>query len=934
MVERSPRPSTVEEGTPLIRGNDSDQGSEVGRKSTWSERISSLVQEPLTPLTKVLLIFVLILLLLSSVFIGLFAGAQHKLNVERGRHPGDGYPIPGPPSTTTITTTATWTRTATETAIETETETETETDRETITFTRTRGGGGASTTTEVSTTISTSTQTSTVTETQTSVTTTTVGLPGPTPPSRDQPCLTPECIVLAGTILSSLDMAQDPCENFYDYANGGWLKAHPLPADKSTFGNFEALAQQNKQIIQRVLESDEVPEDFSSSADKEILRKLRNFYASCLDEGKLDDLGTLPLLQVVRTVRRLYREDDTDIGTKEDMTSSKGLTAALAYLHSRGMDAFFSFAIEGDAGDDPDYMVLWFYQPPLGLPTKEYYEEEAIVDVYREVVESLFYTLSEEDEALQQVQEQSQSTFSIKNDEVTYWPPWPWPPWDDDGNEPGKNPGDDKPTNRSRQARKLAKKVVEFETKIAAASLDLDVLYQDPVATYNPRTIDHFTESLPQIHFPTYFSALTPRAYPDRVIVTYPDYLKSLRELLDETPSGVIEGYLITRAALKLSPFLGKSTKAWQAHRKLEEVLTGIKKGALGDRGEYCLSRVEEALGFASGRYFVNETFGGDSKERGTKVITDIVDAFKVSLPNVQWMDKKSAKAAAEKADNIRVKVGYPLSPDTKNPESILRYYSNVKVDKNTFFDNMISAAASAQSKKWLQLGKTRNPNTWEMFPSTVNAYFNPPANEIVFPAGILQPPFFHKSWPAYLSYGAFGHVASHELTHAFDSAGRLYNQNGKLEQWWTDATNAGFKKKQDCIVKQYSEYTIDDGKGGKIHVNGNLTSGENIGDTGLIQAYRAWKANFEDSFKAGNEYLLPGLDFTREQLFFISFARIWARNIKPEAAVQRIRSDPHSPTRYRVDGTVSNIPEFAKAFKCSSKAKLNPPRDKQCIFW
>jgi len=215
-----------------------------------------------------------------------------------------------------------------------------------------------------------------------------------------------------------------------------------------------------------------------------------------------------------------------------------------------------------------------------------------------------------------------------------------------------------------------------------------------------------------------------------------------------------------------------------------------------------------------------------------------------------------------------------------------------------------------------------------------VNAYFNPPSNEIVFPAGILEPPFFSHDWPSYLSYGAFGQVAAHELTHAFDSAGRLYNQEGKLENWWTNASNAGFQIKQECIEAQYSAYTVDDGKGGVIHVNGNLTSGENIGDTGLIQAYRAWKAQYSDSFQGGNEFLLPGMNYTREQLFFISFGRIWGNTMKTAAQVQRVRTDPHSPNIYRVDGTVSNIPEFAAAFNCPKGAKLNPPPEKQCLFW
>jgi len=276
----------------------------------------------------------------------------------------------------------------------------------------------------------------------------------------------------------------------------------------------------------------------------------------------------------------------------------------------------------------------------------------------------------------------------------------------------------------------------------------------------------------------------------------------------------------------------------------------------------------------------------------------------------------------------------FPLSPDTRDPRSLVSYYTLVKVHVDTFFDNMLSATASDVYKMWQRLGKSRNPDEWEMKPATVNAYYNPTANEIVFPAGILQPPFFSLEWPGYLSYGSFGMVAAHELTHAFDSAGRLYNQRGKLEEWWTRETSDAYQIRQDCIVEQYSAYTVDDGRGGVLHVNGNLTSGENIGDTGLIQAYRAWKAQYEDSYDAGHEYLLPGLDYTREQLFFISFARTWAINNRAADAVQRVLTDPHSPNRYRTEGTVFNIPEFAEAFQCSKWAKLNPPLEERCIFW
>ncbi|KAK7049256.1 hypothetical protein VNI00_005857 [Paramarasmius palmivorus] len=867
MADRLPRPSTDQESAPLLRDPDEEElNSEREENQSLTDRLNAIAQEPLTPLTKCLLILVLILLVLAAVFIGLFAGVQHKLNVERGKHEQ-----PQPPTTVTHTATSTATATATETA----------------------------------------TSTSTATATSTKISTTTAIPPSPTNKPEIPTCLDADCIILSASILSSLDTSQDPCENFYDYANGGWLKSHPLPADKGSFGNFEKLAQDNGVVIREILESSD---NGTSPYDKQVLLKLRGLYQSCLNENQLDEIGQEPLLDFLHTLKDLYRGKGTPLSSNEEKNET-GLTAALAFLHSRGIGGLFGFDIEGDVGVDPNHMVLWFSQPELGLPSKEYYQDDDVREIYQDVLEKLLLAVTddEEDYEAKRTPKKGSSSMVVQTDNS--WPPWPWPPWGGDGDD---DDGGKKPSSPAKKARKLAKKILKFESLIANASLDLEILQGDPIATYNPAPISNLTKALPQIDFPAYFSSFAPRNFPEQVILTHPPYAKSLSSILDQTSSDVIEAYLMVRAALSLSPNLGMSTDAWKAQRSLVEALTGIKKGAVGDRAEYCVRQVEEAMGFAAGRFFVNETFAGESREKGTKVITDIVKAFGKSLKNIDWMDKESAKAAREKAEAIRVKVGYPLSPDTNNARSIAMYYRLVDIHKDKYFQNVLSASINDEVKRWFQLGKQRDPESWEMYPSMVNAYFNPPANEIVFPAGILQPPFFQKDWPGYLSYGAFGHVAAHELTHAFDSAGRLYNQDGKLEEWWTNSTSEGYQEKLDCIVKQYNGYTIDDGKGGKVHVNGNFTSGENIGDTGLIQAYRAWKAQYRES----------------EQLFFISNARIWARSMKPAAAVQRIRTDPHSPNNYRVDGTVYNIPEFAEAFKCPKGSKLNPAPEKQCIFW
>jgi len=288
-------------------------------------------------------------------------------------------------------------------------------------------------------------------------------------------------------------------------------------------------------------------------------------------------------------------------------------------------------------------------------------------------------------------------------------------------------------------------------------------------------------------------------------------------------------------------------------------------------------------------------------------------------LNGAEWMDKGTTRKAIEKVHNIVQKVGYPTrSPDIMDPPTLQRFYESVNVSSNTFFSNSMAMRRFSVDDEWSALGKPVDRYQWGMSVPTVNAYYNPPGNEIVFPAGIMQFPVFDVNVPAYVSYGAFGSVAGHELSHAFDSTGRHYDQTGKFEDWWTNATIGAFKAKTDCFVKQYSNFTVPGPESKPLHVNGRLTLGENIADAGGLSAsFQAWKRRAHERPNMD----LPGLEhFTHDQLYFVSYASWWCGKTRKNTAINRIYTDPHAPKWARILGTMSNSREFRESFQCMIK--------------
>ncbi|BEI97230.1 hypothetical protein CcaverHIS631_0208190 [Cutaneotrichosporon cavernicola] len=885
-----PRPSTDQEDAPLLEREDGDE------RENSNSGVSVLDPTQLNNREKVLAILVLVLVAIAGTFIGLFASTEVALKKERAHSP-------------TVTTTVTR------------------------------------------------------------------DLPAPTGKPPKPVCTTPECVTAAAEIIRSIDVSADPCDDFYAFANGGWLEANSIPADRGIYGQFHSVADRNKKTLLKIIDSIHL-EGAGFDAETDNLRKLKDTYTSCIDVDKLNERGAEPLLPLVKEVvgamgsfdvnpmpdseslvdeafwagsytpdyevpewlraTALTRKDiahhlrnagkvevaaqpaalEFDETVVEPDRKQK-ITKALAFLHARGVDALLNFIIEGDAGgDNSQIQSLYFYQSFGGLPSKQYYKEKPILDLYQSVISGVLKSVAEESLASNDKRDLLKDILQEAAEEG--WP-WPWPGGDKD--DPVKTEPLDKRMD------KLAAKVVNFERKIAMAGADPEYLF-NPSFSYNPYTAKDVQRALPFLDLGAYLSAMAPRKFPSKIVVSHPPYLKKIAKLVEEVPDHVLSAYFVSKLAMTYGGALGPKTEIRKQVKTLSNVLSGVKPGTEENRQDICLSAVDGIVGFIAGREFVQAAFSPEAKADGEHIINSIIQAFYDKLPRIMWMDEKSAMAAQKKARAIIPKVGYPLSPNTTDPNSIRNWYQNVPIVADDYFGNVLGSEIMDNRRAWLTLGRERNRNTWEMYPQTVNAYYSPPDGEIVFPAGILQPPFYSYDWPSHLKYGAFGAVAAHELTHAFDNSGAQYDEQGRLRDWWTNKTIKAFEERAQCVSRQYSKYFVLDDNENKVYVNGNLTNGEDIADSGLAQAYAAWKADSKHPEQ------LPGLDYTPEQLFFIAFGRIWATLTRPATAVARVRTDPHSPPYWRVIGTLRDNDAFHKAFNCKPGSPMNPPKSEQCSLW
>lgn len=452
-----------------------------------------------------------------------------------------------------------------------------------------------------------------------------------------------------------------------------------------------------------------------------------------------------------------------------------------------------------------------------------------------------------------------------------------------------------------KDAAKLAPKVVELEKQLAGASVARADL-RDPNKTYHKIDRAGLMKTSPDLHWDLWLDAAGGVGV-TAISVETPDVFKKFNTIIKKTPITVLKAWLSFSAIHNFSRQLDTTTSAADFDL-FGRTLSGQKEPEV--RWKQCVRATDNALGQVVGRVWVEGNFPGDSKSIALNTISEIEQAFEKGLPGLAWMDDATRVAAVAKVHAITNKVGYPDN---------WRSYDTLKVQSNTYFENVIAANRFENDRQFAKVAKPVDRAEWLMNPPAVNAYYNATLNEIVFPAGILQPPFFKREWPAALNYGAIGMVMGHELTHGFDDEGRKFDPEGRLKEWWSPEVTARYEERAACVQKQYDGYEIQPG----LNVNGALTLGENIADLGgLALSYRAFHAHTD--LPPAN---IPGL--SEDQAFFVAFAQGWCNVISPEFSKVLALSDPHSPGRYRVNGPASDTPAFAQAFNCAEGSKMRP---------
>jgi len=545
------------------------------------------------------------------------------------------------------------------------------------------------------------------------------------------------------------------------------------------------------------------------------------------------------------------------------LKSLKEVEKEVAHLHTNGVHPLFYFFAGADEKNS-SMEIANLYQGGLGLPDVSYYTND--------------------DEASKKLraayQEHIAKMFELK--------------------------GDDAAT-----AKKEAAQVMDLETKLAKISFTRKET-RVPEKNYNKMSLADLEKTAPGFDWKTYFEQLgLPK--PGDINVSQLPFFQSMSKLAQKTPLDQWKAYLMWKLLSDAAPFLNKAFVE-ENFNFYGKTMSGQQK--MRPRWKRVMGTTSSGLGEALGKLYVEKYFPAESKAYMLNLVENLRKAFAERIKKLDWMSPDTKEKALAKLDAITVKVGYPDK---------WRDYSSLEIVPGNYFQNVMNASRFSFKRNLNKIGKPVDKTEWGMTPQTVNAYYNPSNNEIVFPAGILQPPFFNKDADDAVNYGAIGVVIGHEMTHGFDDQGRKYDKEGNMNEWWTKEDAQRFKAKTKKLAALYNHYTILD----SLHVDGELTMGENIADLGGLNiSYDAFK-------KALNGKTPAPIDgFSADQRFFMSYAQVWRQNIRPKELAKRLKTDVHSPGEARVNVPTFNLDAFNKAFHIKKGDKLYIPKDKRAYIW
>ncbi|MDE2261035.1 MAG: M13 family metallopeptidase [Gammaproteobacteria bacterium] len=639
-----------------------------------------------------------------------------------------------------------------------------------------------------------------------------------------------------------LDTHASPAQSFYQFANGGWQKSHPIPAAYSTWGTFNILQVRNETIIRQLIQDAAK----AHAPDGSAAQKVGDFYASGMDEQLIDRLGIGPLSPELDGIAGIRNLSD--------------LQREVAQLQMIGVDAMFGIGEMQDFKDSSRVIGV-AGQGGIGLPDRDYYlkQDPKFKQIRAEYVAHLT------------------RTFQLLGD------------------------------GRQLAARE-AGIVMTIETGLAKASMSR-VQQRDPRAIYHVMTLVQLDRATPNFSWSEYFREI---GYPQitSINLAMPEFFGALGKDLRSVPLEQWKIYLRWRLIDAFAPYLSKPFV--DENFRMQSAVTGAQK--LLPRWQRVVNAEDDALGFAVGKLYVEKEFPPSSKAQVLEILHGIRAALKGDLATLPWMTPTTRKAALVKLDLMGERIGYPDK---------WRDYSTLRIDRGPYVLNVMRANEFEQKRELNKVGKPVDHDEWFMTPQEVNAYYDPSMNNINFPAGILQPPFFDPKAPAAVNYGAVGWVMGHEMTHGFDDQGAQFDGHGNLKNWWTPEDAKRFHAATSCISNQFSGYTVD----GDLHVQGKLVTGEETADLGgMMLAWRAFHAS--SAYKSAK--IVDG--FTPDQQFFLGAAHVWANNIRPAEARRRVTIDPHAPALYRVNGTLANLPQFQEAFQVPAGSPMVSAH--RCVIW